>query len=140
MASSHILRIPQCFALLNRKSISFGRLMSTKISLTPMGILSTVEKTVCTPNLEAFVSWHPTVDHPYEYSLPVPEKAVPPSTVIKQEAIDTAMAAFSQKKNDEALKELQRITHTHIIVWQPNERKRKERQTHNVKGQFRKGL
>lgn len=140
MASSQIFRIPQSFRLLNTSSISFGRLMSTKIAVTPLGHLSKVEKTVAAPNLEAFVSWHPTVDFPYEHSLPVPQKAAAKSTVIKQEAVDTAMAAFKQKNHDEALKELQRITHTHIIVWQPSERRRKKSQKFKTVGSSREGL
>lgn len=95
------------------------RAHSTKVPVTAMGHMSHVHKVVSTSDGSAFVAWHPTTEFPYEYSRPVPPPAVETSTLIKDEAIEKAMSAFTQKNENVARQELMKITHTHIICWVP---------------------
>lgn len=123
MATTRLIRFPKTLL----QSI---RTKSTKTpTLTAMGHQSHVQKVVTTSDGNAFVAWHPTVDFPYEHSLPIPPAAIPTSSLIKDQAIDTAMAAFGQKKMEIAREELMRITHSHCITWAPRQRDRKAKKT-----------
>lgn len=99
------------------------RARSTTVPVTAMGGMSHVQKVVSTSDGRAFVAWHPTTEFPYEYSRPLPPPAIEPSTLIKDQAIETAMSAFRQQDETLARHELMKITHTHIIAWVPRKKK-----------------
>lgn len=105
------------------------RCKSSKILTTAVGSLSTVEKVVTTADSSTFVAWHPTHDFPYEHSKPLPPPAIPTSTLLKDEALQTAMAAFGNKKPQIATQELMRLTNTSYHVWRPRQRDRKAKKT-----------
>lgn len=102
---------------------------TTNILTSALGKQSSVEKVVTTSDSNAFIAWHPTAEFPYEHSLPLPPPAIPTSTLLKDEAIQTAMAAFGNKKPEIARLELMKITHTSLHVWKPRQRDRKAKKT-----------
>lgn len=105
------------------------RSKSSSILTTAVGSLSTVEKVVTTKDGTAFVAWHPTHDFPYEHSKPLPPPAIPTSTLLKDDAIQTAMKAFGTKHKRIADLELMKVTHTSKHVWKPRPRDRKAKTT-----------
>lgn len=115
--------------LLNGQFGAQIRYKSSKILTTAVGSLSTVEKVVTTADKTTFVAWHPTHDFPYEYSKPLPPPAIPTSTLLKDEAIQTAMKAFGNKKPELAQQELMRLTNTSYHVWKPRQRDRTAKDT-----------
>lgn len=116
-------------SLLNVNSYTQIRLKSSELLTTAVGSLSTVEKVVTTIDGSTFVAWHPTHDFPYECSKPLPPPAIATSTLLKNEAIQTAMKAFGNQKPELAQQELMRITHTSYHTWKPRQRDRKAKKT-----------
>lgn len=92
---------------------------STKILTTPVGSLSNVENVATTSDGTTFVAWHPTPDFPYEHSLPLPPPGMATSTLLRDEAIETAMKAFGNKHPEIAKQELMRVTTTSYHTWRP---------------------
>lgn len=101
------------------------RSKSTKFPTSPLGHLSHVDKVATTKDGTMFVALHPTTDFPYEYSKPLPPKAIPTATLLKDQAIQTAMAAFGNKKPEIARLELMKLTNTSLHSWKPRPRDRK---------------
>lgn len=127
MATTRLIRLPK--PLLNLHNLQSLRAKSTNGAVTAIGNLSHVQKVVSTSDGSAFVAWHPTADFPYEHSLPLPPPAIPTNTLIKDQAIETAMQAFGQKKVEIAREELMRVTHSHVHTWVPRQRDRKAKKT-----------
>lgn len=106
------------------------RSKSTDSTLTTaVGQLSHVEKVVATQDCKLFVAWHPTAEFPYEHSLPLPPPSIPTSTLLKDEAIQTAMKAFSNKHPEIARQELMKLTNTSKHTWKPRQRDRRAKKT-----------
>lgn len=99
------------------------------ILTTAVGQLSHVDKVVATEDCTLFVAWHPTSEFPYEHSLPLPPPSIPTSTLLKDEAIQTAMQAFSNKRPEIARLELMKLTNTSKHTWKPRQRDRKAKKT-----------
>lgn len=114
--------------LLNGCNSTQFRFKSTEVLTTVLGTQSHVEKVVTT-NDGTFFAWHPTPEFPYEHSLPLPPPAIPTSTLLKDEAIQTAMQAFGNKNPEIARQELMKITHTSKHIWAPRQRDRKRKNT-----------
>lgn len=114
--------------ILNVNSSIQIRSKSTKILTTATGTQSHVEQVVTT-NDGTFIAWHPTQEFPYEHSLPMPPPAIPTSTLLKDEAIQTAMQAFGNKKPEIAHQELMKVTHSSKHIWAPRPRDRKRKNT-----------
>lgn len=102
------------------------RSKSTKVLTTALGTQSNVEKVVTTSD-GTFVAWHPTPDFPYEHSRPLPPPAIATSTLLKDDAIQTAMQAFGNKHPEIAQQELMRVTHSSKHIWAPRQRDKKIR-------------
>lgn len=98
---------------------------SSEILTTPVGSLGYVEKVVTTNDCTTFVAWHPAQDFPYEHSLPLPPPSIPTSTLLKDEAIQTAMQAFGNKHPEIAKQELMKLTNTSIHTWKPRQREKR---------------
>lgn len=116
-------------SILNGQYCSQVRFKSSKILTTAIGSLSNVEKIVVTADNSTFIAWHPTSDFPYEYSKPLPPPAIPTSTLLKDDAIQTAMKAFGNKKPELAQQELMKLTNTSFHTWKPRPRDRKAKKT-----------
>lgn len=112
--------------LINRPQICNA---SSKFNTTAIGGLSHVDKVVTTSDNSTFVAWHPTTEFPYEYSKPLPPPAIPTSTLLKDEAMRTAMQAFGNKHPEIARKELEKLTFTSKHTWKPRQRDRKAKKT-----------
>lgn len=107
-----------------------NREKSTDSTLTTaVGQLSNVEKVVATEDCSLFVAWHPTSEFPYEHSLPLPPPTIATSTLLKDEAIQTAMQAFSNKRPEIARLELMKLTNTSKHTWKPRQRDRRAKKT-----------
>lgn len=107
-----------------------NRAKSTDSTLTTaVGQLSNVEKVVATEDCSLFVAWHPTSEFPYEHSLPLPPPTIATSTLLKDEAIQTAMQAFSNKRPEIARLELMKLTNTSKHTWKPRQRDRRAKKT-----------
>lgn len=109
--------------------IAFRAKSTDSILTTAVGQLSHVEKVVATKDCKLFVAWHPTSEFPYEHSLPLPPSSIPTSTLLKDEAIQSAMKAFGNKRPEIARMELQKITNTSKHTWKPRPRDRKAKKT-----------
>lgn len=106
------------------------RSKSTDSTLTTaVGHLSHVERVVSTEDCTMFVAWHPTSEFPYEHSLPLPPQSIPTSTLLKDDAIQTAMSAFSNKRPEIARLELMKLTNTSKHTWKPRQRDRRAKKT-----------
>lgn len=99
-------------------------------SNTATGHWSLVDKIALTDDRKTFVAWHPQQEFPYELTRPIPEyEERNRSAVIKENAINTAMTAFSTKHPEIARQELQRITFTTKHRWFPRSRDKKAKKT-----------
>lgn len=96
---------------------------------TATGIQALVDKVVTTSDNTTFVAWHPEIEFPYEFSKPVPPKAVPNSSLIKEEALNSATRAFVNKNPEIAREELMRITYTTKHRWFPRARDKRAKKT-----------
>lgn len=96
---------------------------------TATGIEGTVDKVVTISDNSTFVAWHPEVDFPYECSKPMPPKAIPNSSLIKEEALNSATRAFINKKPELARQELSQITYTTQHKWYPRSRDKRAKKT-----------
>lgn len=96
---------------------------------TATGIQGLVDKVVTTSDNTTFVAWHPEIEFPYECSKPIPPKAVPSSSLIKEEALNTATTAFINKNPEIAREELSRITYTTKHRWFPRDRDKRAKKT-----------
>lgn len=105
--------------LLNRQHSIQIRCESSNYLKTPMGGISHCEKVVTTEDDTMYLAVHPTSEYPYEYSRPLPPSAIPTSTLLKDEAIQRSMEAFTKKHPSVARRELERITYTSKHVWRP---------------------
>lgn len=120
LASSRLL----CW---NGVGVSLIRSYSSK---TATGHWSLVDKIALTDDRKTFVAWHPSTEFPYEFSRPIPAyEERNRSAVIKESAMDTAMAAFNTKHPEIARQELQRITFTTKHRWFPRSRDKKAKKT-----------
>lgn len=99
------------------------------ILTTAVGQMSYVEKVVATQDCTLFVAWHPTPEFPYEHSLPLPPPSIPTSTLLKDDAIQSAMQAFGNKRPEIARMELMKITNTSKHTWKPRQRDKKAKNT-----------
>lgn len=106
------------------------RLIKSYSSKTATGHWSLVEKIALTDDAKTFVAWHPQKEFPYEFTRPIPViEERNRSTVIKEEALSTAMSAFKSKKPEIAREELQRLTFTTKHRWFPRARDKKAKKT-----------
>lgn len=105
------------------------RSKSSSVLTTAIGSLRNVETVVTTSNNDTFVAWHPTPDYPYEHSKALPPPAIASSTLLKDDAIQSAMKAFGTKRPEIAQQELMRVTYTSKHTWKPRQRDRKAKKT-----------
>ncbi|XP_059612792.1 large ribosomal subunit protein mL42 [Phlebotomus argentipes] len=89
----------------------------------PVGAQNLVESVAVTDDGSTLVAWHPKPAFPYEFSKPIP----PPverdnSSLLKENALNTAMQAFKTKHPEVARAELMKITHTTKHPWYPRPR------------------
>ncbi|XP_055686902.1 39S ribosomal protein L42, mitochondrial [Lutzomyia longipalpis] len=92
----------------------------------PIGAQNLVESIAVTDDGSTFVAWHPKTQFPYEFSKPIPPPVVRDnSSLLKDNAINTAMQAFKGKHAEVAREELMRITHTTKHRWFPRARDKK---------------
>ncbi|XP_053963206.1 39S ribosomal protein L42, mitochondrial [Anastrepha ludens] len=116
-------------------SIRFLRLFSTA-SLrqtnhkNAVGDKSLVDKVAITNDGAVVVAWHPDIPFPYECSKPLP-KALDSQNIslIKVNALRTAMSAFKNKKPEVARQELMQLTHTTKHRWFPRSRDKRAKNT-----------
>lgn len=89
-----------------------------------------VEAVAVSRNGRTVVAWHPELEFPYEFTKPLPvasEKQY--SSLIKDEALASAMGAFKEKKPEVARAELMRLTHTTKHRWFPRSRDKRAKST-----------
>lgn len=115
--------------LINGSNIGQIRHKSDLFLTTPIGGLAHVNKVVTTNDNSTFIAWHPTTDHPYEFSKPLPPPAIPTSSLLKDEAIERSMQAFTNKRPEIARQELERLTYTSKHTWKPRQRDYKAKNT-----------
>lgn len=111
------------------KITNLHQLCGYSTSKTAIGGWSHVDKVVTTSDNSTFVAWHPIREFPYELSKPIPPKAIPSSSLVKEEALATAMSAFERKHPEIVRQELSRVTYTTKHRWFPRSRDRKAKKT-----------
>lgn len=110
----------------NKFLVNSTKCYSTK---TATGNFGLVDKVALSDDGTTFVAWHPNVDFPYEFSRPLPPAKEPTSSLIRDEAVATAMRAFGEKHPQMAVDELARTTFTCKHKWYPRSRDRRAKKT-----------
>lgn len=123
------LNIGKSLAKFLENRMAYRTKSTDSILATAVGQLSHVEKVVATEDCALFVAWHPTAEFPYEHSLPLPPASIPTSSLLKDEALQSAMKAFGNKRPEIARLELQKLTNTSKHSWKPRQRDRKAKKT-----------
>lgn len=89
-----------------------------------------VEAVAISSNGKTIVAWHPEPDFPYECTKPLPVASEKQSaSLIKDEALCSAMSAFKEKRPEVAREELMRLTHTTKHRWFPRSRDKRAKST-----------
>ncbi|KAM7343516.1 mitochondrial ribosomal protein L42 [Cochliomyia hominivorax] len=100
------------------------------INENAIGGRSLVEAVAVSSNGKTIVAWHPEPEFPYEFTKPLPTAAEKQSaSLIKEEALVSAMSAFKEKRPEVAREELMRLTHTTKHRWYPRSRDKKAKKT-----------
>lgn len=98
-------------------------------SKTATGAWPLVDKVVTTSDNKVFVAWHPSREFPYECSRPLPPVTAPSSSLLRDEAIQSAMKSFTSKHPEMVRQELASLTYTTIHKWRPMFRIKKAKKT-----------
>ncbi|XP_023301602.2 39S ribosomal protein L42, mitochondrial [Lucilia cuprina] len=100
------------------------------INKNAIGGRNLVEAVAVSTNGKTIVAWHPEPDFPYECTKPLPVASETQSaSLIKDEAIGSAMSAFKEKRPEVAREELMRLTHTTKHRWFPRSRDKRAKTT-----------
>uniref|UniRef100_A0A1B0D1D3 Large ribosomal subunit protein mL42 n=2 Tax=Phlebotomus papatasi TaxID=29031 RepID=A0A1B0D1D3_PHLPP len=114
-----------------------SRLSSVKIPISrvilrnlstkhPTGAQNLVNSVAITDDGSTFVAWHPKPEFPYEFSKPIPPAIERDnSSLLRDNAVNTAMQAFKTKHPEVAREELMRLTYTTKHRWFPRSRDKK---------------
>lgn len=122
-----VKNISKC--ILRREVFTQFRQKTTDISINKGGILSHVKKVVTTNDNTTFVAWHPTNVFQYQHSIPLSSHSIQNITLLEDDAIQTAMQAFGNKRPEIAQQELMKLTNTSKHTWKPRQRDRKAKKT-----------
>jgi len=100
------------------------------IKYNAVGGARLVQQVAATDNGKMYVAWHPDQDFPYECSKPIPPNEVTNTgSLIKENALNNAMAAFKGKHPEFARQELMKLTYTTKHRWYPRARDNKAKKT-----------
>lgn len=100
------------------------------LPITTRNISSKDERIVLTKDGTTFVAWHQKQDFPYEYTRPIPERAIEESnTVLRTVMSPELKQIFKTKTPDAAREELMNITHTTKHRWFPRSRDKRAKKT-----------
>lgn len=116
MSTMAALKISPLNLLKSNKLSIAGRGYASK---TATGAWPLVDKVVTTSDNKVFVAWHPSTDFPYEQSRPLPPASAPSSSLLRDEAIKSAMKSFGTQNPEMARQELANLTYTTIHKWRP---------------------
>lgn len=116
------------------RNVSRGLHFHLKIMKTfpkEVGKTSTIDtvETVAKTNNGMFVAWHPEPDFPYEFTKPIEMKERGSASLLKENAVNTAMEAFKNKHPELARQELSSLTYTTKHIWYPRARDKKAKKT-----------
>ena len=90
---------------------------------------STIDLTL-TDDETTYVCWHQPVEFPYEFTKPLPAKAIKENTsILKTNLKPELMKIFEKKPQSIAVQELAELTYTSKHRWFPRARDKKAKKT-----------